>query len=140
MPSQSEVPRRVRAAFECEPRINLHRYPVLKDGVLTLDGEVEHIVTKRLSLELAAAAPGIDGLVDRLRVTPTLLMRDGAIRDSIRDILLQAPAVAPSPLGTGIGGEWKPSDQRSGNPPGRSVWWCSHMAAGAAAIAPEIRL
>lgn len=97
MPSQEEVLKHVRAAFECEPRINLHRYPVhmtLKDGILTLDGEVEHIVAKKLSLELAAAVPGMDGLVDRLRVTPTLPMRDGAIRDSIRDVLLQEPTFA----------------------------------------------
>ncbi|HEX9870127.1 MAG TPA: transporter, partial [Candidatus Tectomicrobia bacterium] len=70
MPSQEEVLKHVRAAFECEPRINPHRYPIhmtFKDGILTLDGEVEHIVAKKLSLELAAAVPGIDGLVDRLR-------------------------------------------------------------------------
>ena len=79
MPSQEEVLKYVRAAFECEPRINLHRYPVhmtFTDGILTLDGEVEHIVAKRLSLELAAAVPGMDGLVDRLRMTPTLPMPD----------------------------------------------------------------
>jgi hypothetical protein len=28
MPSQEEVLKNVRAAFECEPRINLRRYPV----------------------------------------------------------------------------------------------------------------
>jgi hypothetical protein len=102
MPSQEEVLKHVRAAFECEPRINLHRDPVhmtFKDGILTLDGEVEHIVAKKLSLELAAAVPGIDVLVDRLRVTPTLPMRDGAIRDSVRDVLLQEPAFVTFAIG-----------------------------------------
>jgi osmotically-inducible protein OsmY len=97
MPSQEEVLKNVRAAFEYEPRINLHRYPVhmtFKDGILTLDGEVEHIVAKKLSLELAAAVPEMDGLVDRLRVAPIPPMRDGAIRDSVRDVLLQEPAFA----------------------------------------------
>ena len=68
MPSPEGVLQHVRAAFEREPRIDLHRYPVrmtFKDGILTLDGEVEHIVAKKLSLDLAATVPGMDGLVDR---------------------------------------------------------------------------
>jgi osmotically-inducible protein OsmY len=65
-----------------------------KDGILTLDGEVEHIVAKKLSLDLAATVPGMDGLVDRLRVRPTLRMHDGAIRDAVRDVLLREPAFA----------------------------------------------
>jgi hypothetical protein len=46
----------VRAALEREPRINLHKCPVeieFHDGVLALEGAVEHIAAKKLSLELA---------------------------------------------------------------------------------------
>ncbi|WP_447976675.1 BON domain-containing protein [Candidatus Nitrospira bockiana] len=82
----------VRAAFEHEPRINVHRYPIemdFGDGVLTLEGEVEHIAAKKLAMELAIAVPGVTGIVDRLHVAPATHMGDGAILDAVRDALLQ---------------------------------------------------
>jgi osmotically-inducible protein OsmY len=88
---------RVRAALEREPRINLHRYSVhlhCEDGIVTVEGEAEHIVAKKLAFELAAAVPGVDGLVDRLRVVPTRPMGDGTIRDHVRNALVQEPAFA----------------------------------------------
>jgi osmotically-inducible protein OsmY len=98
MPRQEEILRDVRAAFEHEERIDLFRYPIqlaYSDGILTLNGEVEHIVAKKLCLALAAAVPGVDGLVDRLRVMPTLGMGDGTIRDCVRDALFQEPTFTP---------------------------------------------
>jgi osmotically-inducible protein OsmY len=92
MPSPDAICQQVRAALEHDPRINLHRYPIhlhYEEGILTLEGDVEHIVAKKLALELAAAVPGVDGLVDRLRVVPARPMGDGAIRDHVRDALLQ---------------------------------------------------
>lgn len=93
---RDRVTKEVRAALEREPRINLHKYPVnieFQDGVLTLEGEVEHIAAKKLSLELAAAVRGVSGIVDRLRVTPATRMGDGAILDAVRDALLQEPSL-----------------------------------------------
>jgi osmotically-inducible protein OsmY len=95
MPNPEAICAQVRAGLEHEPRINLHRYPIhlrYEDGILTVDGDVEHIVAKKLALELAAAVRGVDGLVDRLRVAPTRAMGDGAVRDHVRDALLQKPA------------------------------------------------
>lgn len=89
---RERVLKEVRAAFEREPRINVHRYPVqmeFGDGVLTLEGEVEHIAAKKLSLELAVKVRGVSGIVDRLHVTPSTHMGDGAILDAVRDALLQ---------------------------------------------------
>ena len=86
----------VRAAFEREPRINLHKFPVemeFSDGVLTLEGEAEHIASKKLSLELAIVVQRVTGIVDRLRVTPATRMGDGAILDAVRDALLQETAL-----------------------------------------------
>lgn len=86
------IVRHVRAALEHEPRINLHRYPIavtFEAGDLTVEGEVEHIIAKKLALELAAAVPGVKGIVDRLRVTPAAPMEDGEIRDHVRDALVQ---------------------------------------------------
>lgn len=91
MTNQDQVLTAVRAAFEREPRINLHKYPVrmdFRDGVLTLEGEAEHVAAKKLSLELAIAVPGVTGIVDRLHVTPSTHMGDGAILDAVRDALL----------------------------------------------------
>ncbi len=96
MPVTEEVLKEVRAAFAHEPRINLHRYPVhlaLSNGDLIVEGEMEHVAAKKLALELAAAAPGINGIVDRLRVAPAQRMGDGAIRDHVRDALIQEPAL-----------------------------------------------
>jgi osmotically-inducible protein OsmY len=89
-----EVLKEVRAALEHEPCINLHRYPVhiaFSDGDLVLEGEMENIVAKKLALELAAAVRGVSGIVDRLHVAPAQPMGDGAIRDHVRDALLQEP-------------------------------------------------
>jgi len=86
----------VRAAFEHERQINLHRYPISMDfdeGVLTLEGEVERLAVKKLALGLAMAIPGVTGIVDRLRVRPAERVGDGAILDGVRNALLQEPAL-----------------------------------------------
>lgn len=94
MGENGQIVKAVKAAFEREPRINLHRYPVrvaFQDGVLTLEGEVEHVAAKKIGLELAIAVPGVTGIVDRLHVTPAVRMGDGAVLDAVRDALLQEP-------------------------------------------------
>ncbi|MEW6544710.1 MAG: BON domain-containing protein [Nitrospirota bacterium] len=96
MSEKDRVKKEVCAAFERERRINLHRFPVTidyRDGVLTLEGEVEHVAAKKLAMELAIAVPGVTGIVDRLRVAPATRMGDGAILDAVRDALLQEPAL-----------------------------------------------
>lgn len=93
---RDRVLKEVRAALEREPRINVHKCPVemeFSDGVLTLEGEVEHIAAKKLSLELAVAVHGVSGIVDRLHVTPATRMGDGAVLDAVRDALLQEPTL-----------------------------------------------
>ncbi|MDH5253183.1 MAG: BON domain-containing protein [Nitrospira sp.] len=93
---RDRVLKEVRAALEREPRINLHKFPVemeFQDDVLTLEGETEHIAAKKLGLELAIAVRGVTGIVDRLHVTPSMRMGDGAILDAVRDALLQEPTL-----------------------------------------------
>ena len=61
MSEKADIVKAVRAAFEREPRINLHRYPIemdFADGVLTLEGEAEHIAAKKLAMKLAIMVPG----------------------------------------------------------------------------------
>jgi osmotically-inducible protein OsmY len=87
------VRKQVQAALEREHRINVHRHRVridTADGTVTLEGEVADVAAKKLALELAAAVPGVRGVVDRLRVTPGDRRGDGAIRDSLARMLLEA--------------------------------------------------
>jgi len=96
MSNNQHIIKAVQAAWEHEPRINLHTHPVTisyDNGVLTLEGEVQDIAAKKISMELAIAAPGVTGIVDRLHVTPAVRLGDGAILTAVRDVLLQEPAL-----------------------------------------------
>ncbi len=96
MSEKERLIKAVRAALEREPRINLHKYPVAieyADEVLTLEGDVANVAAKKLALELAAAVPGVRGIVDRLHVTPATHMGDGAVLDAVRDALVQEPSL-----------------------------------------------
>lgn len=85
----------VRALFEREPRIDLHRWPIrldmTDDGVVILEGDLGDIAAKKLALEIAGSAPGVRGLVDRLHVAPAERRGDGAVLDSLSASLLAAP-------------------------------------------------
>ncbi|HET6371266.1 MAG TPA: BON domain-containing protein [Nitrospiria bacterium] len=96
MADKETVIKMVRAALEHERRINLHRYPIgmdYSDGDLTLDGEVENIAAKKLAMELAIAVPGVDAIIDRLRIEPAKKMGDGEILDAVREALFREPAL-----------------------------------------------
>jgi osmotically-inducible protein OsmY len=88
---------RVRDALRSETRIAFDERPIvltLSAGDLVMEGEVADVSAKKLALERAAAALDGRGIIDRLRVTPAQRMEDGAIRDAVRDALLQEPALA----------------------------------------------
>lgn len=94
----------VKAALAREPRLNVQRYPVhltSRDDILTLEGDVEHIAAKKLTLKLAADVPGVAGIVDRLRAVPSVPMSDEAICDHVRDALYQELAFATFALNVG---------------------------------------
>jgi osmotically-inducible protein OsmY len=84
----------VHAALEREPRVNIHRHPIRigsADGTVTLEGEVADVAAKKLALVLAGSVSGVRGVVDRLRVAPGERRGDGAVRDSVARLLLEAP-------------------------------------------------
>ena len=86
--------RKVHAALEREPRINLHRFPIAisnADGVVVLEGELADVAAKKLALDLAASVGGVSGIVDRLRVVAGERRGDGAVRDSLARMLLESP-------------------------------------------------
>lgn len=91
MKSADGIIRKISAALEQEPRVNLHAYPVqidYSDGVATLTGETEDIAAKKIALEITAAVPGVSAIVDRLHVQPAETMEDGEIRDHVCNALL----------------------------------------------------
>ena len=76
---KNNIVRKVHAALEYEPRVNLHRHPIgigYADGAVVLAGEVESIAAKKLALELAGAVEGPRGVVDRHKVTWAPASRD----------------------------------------------------------------
>jgi len=96
MSNNQHIIKAVQAAWEHEPRINLHTHPVTisyDNGVLTLEGEVRDVAAKKLCMELAIAVPGVTGIVDRLHATPAVRIGDGAILTAVRDVLLREPAL-----------------------------------------------
>jgi osmotically-inducible protein OsmY len=93
MLNKDAIVRHVRAGLEHERRINLHRHPLkvnVVDGAVLLEGEVDSIAAKKLALEIAAAAPKIRGVVDRVRVAGEP-RGDGAIRTSLSESMLREP-------------------------------------------------
>ena len=98
MPEMTSVEKAVKAAFERDRRINLHRYPIrfefdITKGALALEGEVENIIAKKRAFEIASEVEGIQGVMDRLTVAPGERRGDGAIRDSLVRELLEEPAL-----------------------------------------------
>ena len=96
MSTTQDIIKAVKAAWEHEPRINLHTHPVTityENEVLILEGEVQDVAAKKLCMELAIVVPGVTGIVDRLQVTPAVRIGDGAILTAVRDVLLQEPAL-----------------------------------------------
>jgi len=63
-----------------------------------MQGEVGSVAAKKLALQRAAAVAGVDNIVDRLRVAPAKQMEDGAVRDALRDAMLQESALAECAL------------------------------------------
>ncbi|HVC59006.1 MAG TPA: BON domain-containing protein [Acetobacteraceae bacterium] len=96
MPEEREILDQVRSALHSEPRVRPTAGPLhlgFAEGDLTISGEVDHVAGKKLALEAAARVPGVVTITDRLHVRPATLMGDGALRDAVRDGLLEDPAL-----------------------------------------------
>jgi osmotically-inducible protein OsmY len=91
-----ELTRTVHDALSGEPRIDLRRHPIrlgIEWGDLVMEGEVEDVAAKKLALERAAAVPGVDRIIDKLRVRPAKPMTDGEVRQHACDALLGESAL-----------------------------------------------
>jgi hypothetical protein len=96
----------VSAALSRERRIGRAQLCVGVDGGdLVLAGEVEGVAEKKLALEVAAATPGVDRILDRLHVRPSLHVSDPALLDLVCEVLLadqSLQALRVAPHGAGI--------------------------------------
>jgi osmotically-inducible protein OsmY len=91
MRNEERIVNAVAAALEREKQVNLHNFPLQLEfdaGVLTIEGEVEHIMAKKRALEVAAAILGVTSIVDRIHLVPAERMADGEIRERVCKALL----------------------------------------------------
>ena len=94
--NEEKIVRDIHAAFEKDIRINLHHYPIqiaIQNEDLILEGAVENIAAKKLALLTAAETPGVQRIVDRLKVSPAQKMGDAEIRDHVCRVLTEEPAL-----------------------------------------------
>lgn len=88
--------KRVFAALEREPKVDIHHYPIAVDfdnGILTLQGSTRDIAAKKLALEIGAAIAPVTGIVDRLKVTAAEPMTDDVLGLHVENALIQEPAL-----------------------------------------------
>lgn len=88
-----ELLAKVRGTLRSErllgPSFHLRDLRIEADGSLVLDGEVSSVAAKKLALEhVAAIAPSVTCIVDRLHVRPAALMSDKEIRVHVRNALI----------------------------------------------------
>lgn len=91
MREEEQVITAVAAVLEQDPYINIRDFPLqleFSSGLLTLEGEVEHIMAKKRALEVAGATSGVERIVDRLRLVPASPMQDGEIRDHVCNAII----------------------------------------------------
>jgi osmotically-inducible protein OsmY len=89
-----ELLRELAAAWERDPYIDLHHYPIkasLHEGTLVLEGSVEDICAKKTALKLAHHVAANVPVLDRLRITSRERKEDGALRAEVVHALLQEP-------------------------------------------------
>jgi hypothetical protein len=88
----------VRRHLDAARRVDVSHHPIalsLDRGVLLMEGELADLGAKKIALECAASVPGVEHIVDRLRVAPARRMGDAEIRDHVRALLLDEPTLQP---------------------------------------------
>jgi len=86
---------KVAAALASEPLIGPQIHHIkrrLDDGAVLLEGEVSTVAAKKKALLHVAAIAGLDGIIDRLHVTPAAPMGDAEIRAHLRNALIGEPS------------------------------------------------
>ncbi|MCU0805651.1 MAG: BON domain-containing protein [Burkholderiales bacterium] len=90
MVENEQVVKDVHAALEHGAHLDPHAWPVrveVHGATVTLEGEVGDIVAKRRAVEQVAKVPGVNGVVDRLRLRPVERRSDGEVGAALADLL-----------------------------------------------------
>jgi osmotically-inducible protein OsmY len=122
--NEEKIVREIHAVFEKDIRINLHRYPIqiaFQNEDLILEGAVENIAAKKLALLAAAETPGVQRIVDRLKIMPAQKMGDAEIRDHVCKVLTEEPALERCFIQGLTGGGIEPVRQAIAEPAGSIV-------------------
>jgi osmotically-inducible protein OsmY len=93
----AEFLRALTAAWEREPRIDQHHFPLharLERGTLILEGRPRNIAAKKLGANIARSLAGDLAVVDRLRLAAPDEAQQGRLRDAVTRSLLEEPAFA----------------------------------------------
>lgn len=96
-PNADELLRALHAAWEREPRIDLHRYPIkaaLRAGRLCIEGYVGDVAAKRLAGDLARRLARGVPVDDRIRLRPADEGKQGRLRELLTRSLLEEPVFA----------------------------------------------
>ncbi len=96
MADAEQVVKQLRKAAGSDPCVDLLHIKIHFDpdaDIATLEGEVPNLAMKRRALRRVGTVPAVTGVVDRIRVRPAERLGDGALRDLVRDVLAQEPAL-----------------------------------------------
>ncbi len=74
----------------------------LEGGAITLEGVVDGIAQKKRALYLAMGLPGIEGVVDRLRIRPSKQMSDAEIKGHITASLMGEQTLSQAEIGVEV--------------------------------------
>lgn len=111
MTDETDILERVRSALRADQQIDFDEQAIvlaLSRGDLVIEGEVADVSTKRRALRRAAEVIAGRFIVDRLHVRPATPMPDGAIRDLVRDALLEEPALLQCRVREFVKGDLEP--------------------------------
>ncbi len=122
--TKSAVAANILSAWEREPAINLHAFPlrIIETEDICLEGEVENIIAKRKAWRTACAVADTPRIVDRLRVRVGQQRNGQALQQAALNALTAEPAFAAMDIHT----------DSTRSPPKDSDW--IHIAAKDCAI------
>ncbi|CAG1065744.1 hypothetical protein BAC1_01333 [uncultured bacterium] len=95
MNSQAAV-KTLKAMLMEELKFDPNGFPIalsVQDGSVVMEGMVENVAIKKKALLLAMGIDDVQGVVDRLRVRPSVKMSDDEIRDHMMDALTEESAL-----------------------------------------------
>ncbi len=95
MNSQAAV-KALKAALTEELKFDPNEFPIalrVEDGSVVMEGMVENVALKKRALLLALGLQEVQGVIDRLRVRPSVRMSDDEIRDHMQDALAEESAL-----------------------------------------------